>query len=263
MFSLSPNDIIATLQAGPPEFVWLLMLLVAFGAIVVMGRLFGEAGLVAYVVIAIIGANIQVLKVVQFGVFGYPLALGTVLFASSFLATDILTEHYGRRAAQRAVLIGFFALALWTVIMILTLGFAPLTPEQAGTEWAWALGVQGAMETLFTPVTAFFVAGMAAYLLSQFHDVWLYSLLKRLTRGRHLWLRNNASTWISAFIDTVVFSVLAWVVFAPEPIGVEALVFTYILGTYWLRVIVALLDTPFIYLAHRAIKAPTPAASAA
>lgn len=131
MFSLSPSDIIATLQAGPPEFVWLLMLLVAFGAIVVMGRLFGEAGLVAFVVIAIIGANIQVLKVVQFGVFGYPVALGTVLFASSFLATDILTEHYGRRAAQRAVLIGFASLALWTVIMILTLGFAPLTDRKS------------------------------------------------------------------------------------------------------------------------------------
>ena len=104
MFSLSPDAIIASLQSGPPEFVWLLLLIVCFSAVLILSRLFGEAGLVAYVVVALLGANIQVLKQVQFSVYDDPVALGTILFASTYLATDILTEHYGRSAARRAVL---------------------------------------------------------------------------------------------------------------------------------------------------------------
>ena len=67
-------------------------------------------------------------------------------------------------------------------------------------------------------------------------------------------LRNNASTWISALIDNTVFSVLAWVVLAPEPMAWQPLIFTYILGTYVLRIAVAALDTPFVYLARWAAR---------
>jgi len=257
MFSLSPDAIIASLQSGPPEFVWLRVLIVCFSTVLIMSRLFGEAGLIAYVVVALLGANVQVLKQVQFSVYDDPVALGTILFASTYLATDIPSEHYGRQAAKRAVLIGFSCFALWTVLMVLTLGFSPLTEQQAGEGLAWALPMNAAMTELFSPVTALFVAGMIAYLTSQYHDIWLYSLLRRMTGGRHLWLRNNASTWISALIDNTIFSVLAWVVFAAEPIDFSTLLFTFILGTYLLRIVVAFVDTPFVYLARYAVKQPT------
>ncbi len=256
MLSLSPGDLIAALNAGPPELVWLLLLLTCFTAVLALVRLFGAAGLYVYVAVAVIGANIQVLKPVQFAVFADPVALGTVLFASTYLCTDILAEHYGRAEARRAVLLGFAAYLLWTVLMLLTLGFAPLTGTEAGAGLAWALPMHDAMATLFTPAPALFVAGMTAYLVSQFHDIWLYRLIGRVTDGRFLWLRNNASTMVSALIDNTVFSVLAWVVFAPEPIGWQPLVFTYILGTWVLRVLVAALDTPFLYLAGRAASPP-------
>jgi uncharacterized integral membrane protein (TIGR00697 family) len=103
---------------------------------------------------------------------------------------------------------------------------------------------------------------MIAYLLSQHHDVWMFELLKRVTNKKHLWLRNNGSTLISALIDNAVFSLLAWVVFAANPIGFGPLVFTYILGTYWLRVLVALLDTPFCYLARYCLPGRTGLATA-
>jgi hypothetical protein len=256
MLSLSPGDLVAALTAAPPELVWLLLLLVCFAAVLALVRLFGPAGLYVYVAVAVIGANVQVLKPVQFAVFADPVALGTVLFASTFLCTDILAEHYGRAEARRAVLLGFSAYLLWTVLMVLTLGFAPLTAAQAGEGLAWALPVQDALGTLFLPAPALFAAGMTAYLVSQFHDIWLYRLIRRRTGGRWLWLRNNASTMVSALIDTIVFSVLAWVVFAPEPLGWQTLVFTYIVGTWVLRVAVATLDTPFIYLARRAVPEP-------
>lgn len=262
MLSLSPQALIETLHAWPPELVLALELLLCFGAILALLRLFGAAGLYAYIAVAVVGANVQVVKAVQFGIYEAPVALGTVLFASTYLCTDILAEHYGRQAAQRGVMIGFAVYLFWTVLMVLSMGYAPLTPEQAGAEMAWALPVQGALETLFMPVPAFFVAGMTAYLVSQTHDVWAYELLRRMTGGRALWLRNNASTMVSSLIDNTVFSVLAWVVLAPQPVGWEALIFTYILGTYLLRVVIALLDTPVIYLSRLVVRAAPPAAYA-
>src|SRR3546814_676202 len=147
----------------------------------------------AEIAVAVVGANVQVVKAVQFGIYDTPVALGTVLFSSTYLCTDILMEHYGREAARRGVLLGFAVYLFWTVLMVLTMGYAPLTPEQAGEEMAWALPVQGALETLFMPVPAFFVAGMTAYLVSQFNDVWIYQAIRRLTGPRALWLRNNGS----------------------------------------------------------------------
>ena len=251
MFSLSPDGIVAALNAGPPELVWLLLLAVCFLAVVLLHRLFGAAGLYVWIAVAIIGANVQVMKPVAFSVFPDPVALGTVLFASIFLATDLLAEMVGPAAARRGVLLGFAAYLLWTVVMVLTLGFPPLDEASAGAGLAWALAVHPAMATLFLPAPAFLVAGMTAYMISQFHDIWLYGAIRRLTGGRRLWLRNTLSTSVSALIDTVVFSVLAWVVFAAEPLGWQTLIVTYILGTYALRLAVAVLDTPFIYLARR------------
>jgi len=259
---LDPQGLIAVLNAQPPELVWLLMLVACFGAILAFLRLFGEAGLYVYIVLAVIGANIQVLKAVQFSVYADPVALGTILFASTYLCTDILAEHFGAASARRGVWLGFAGLLTFNVVMLLNLGFAPLTLEQAGPEMAWVVPMHEHMAALFTPAPALFAAGMAAYLLSQHHDIWLFSLISRLAGKRYLWLRNNASTWLSALIDNAVFSLLAWVVFAPEPVGWQALVFTYILGTYLLRILVAALDTPFVYLARYCLRPPAAGAYA-
>lgn len=247
---LDPNALIELLNRQPPELIWLLTLLLCFSTIVLLLRVFGHEALYVYVAVAIIGANIQVLKPVQFAAFADPVALGTILFASTFLCTDILAEHYGRAAARKAVWLGFASLLLFVLLMVLTLGFAPLTEVQAGAGMAWALPVHGNMQGLFTPTPALFAAGMLSYLISQYHDIWLYQLLSRITGKRHLWLRNNASTLVSGLIDNTIFSILAWVVFAPHPIGWHPLIFTFILGTYALRIVVAVLDTPFVYLAR-------------
>jgi queuosine precursor transporter len=251
--NLSPERLIGFLNGLPPELLLVVELGVCFASILFLTRLFGRGGLYAYIVIAVLGANVQVLKAVQFSIYGHPVALGTVLFASSFLATDILAEHYGRQAARKGVMIGFAAFLLWTVLMMVTLGYAPLTPAQAGEDMAWALPAQDHLLALFVPQPSFFVAGMCAYLVSQLSDVWLFEALRKATGDRHLWLRNNGSTMISALIDNTVFSVLAWVVFAPVPMGWEPLVFTYILGTYGMRVAIAALDTPFMYLSRRVV----------
>ena len=239
------------LQGWPPELLFVFLLVFCLGSVLVLYRFFGEAGLQGWVVVAILGANIQVLKAVKFAVYPEPVALGTVLFSSSFLATDILSEHYGPAAAKKAVMLGFASYLAFTVLMLLTVGFAPLDPAAAGEGMAWAVENHRHISALFVHSPALFLAGMSAYLLSQWHDVWLYDLLKRRFGGRRLWLRNNLSTAISALIDNFVFSILAWIVFAAEPLPWRTVLLVYVLGTYWLRLLVALADTPIIYLAGR------------
>ncbi len=247
----STQNLILWLQSFPPEVLWLAMLPVCFGAILTLDRLFGPAGLYAYVVTAILAANIQVLKAVQFSVYPEPVALGTLLFSTSFLATDVLCERYGTSEARTAVLLGFGSYMLFTALMILTIGFSPLTVEQAGPDMAWAVENHDHIAAIFSNSPALLLAGMAAYLTSQFLDIWVFDKMKKATGGRYLWLRNNVSTATSALVDNTVFSLLAWIVLAENPLPLRTVIVVYILGTYWLRLLVALVDTPFMYLACR------------
>lgn len=249
MIPLSPIALVSALNAQPPDAVWVMMMLAAFGGVLAMLAAFGRAGLFVFVAVAVIAANLQVLKVVPFVMLPGPVAEGTVVFAATYLATDILAEHYGAAAARRAVWLGFAAHLMMTVLMILALGYRPLTPEQAGEDLAWALPFHAHLSALFTPAPALFVAGMTSYLASQLIDIRLFTAIGAATQGRALWLRNTASTALSALIDSALFSTLAFVVFAEHPVPWDVLVRTYILGTWLVRVGLAVLDTPAMYLA--------------
>ena len=173
------------------------------------------------------------------------------MFSSIYLATDILGEHYGIKKARNGVFMGLFAHLFFSSVMLLTLGFTPLTAEQAGGNMAWALPYHGHISALFTLQFSLFFAGLLAYMTSQLYDVWFYDWIKKRTKNRYLWLRNNASTMISALIDNTIFSVLAWIVLSANPLPFMTVLVTYILGTYWLRLFVATLDTPMIYLSRK------------
>ena len=111
------------------------------------------------------------------------------------------------------------------------------------------ISVQNNLLSIFLPLPTFFVASMIAYLSSQFFDVWIYEKILNFTKTKFLWLRNNLSTLASSLIDNTIFSVLAWIVLNPDPLDFSTVLFTYILGTYILRIFISLLDTPFIYIA--------------
>jgi hypothetical protein len=262
MTTIGIDHLIAALQAWPPEAIWPLMTIACFGGQLILLRLFGAMGLAAFVVVGILAANLQVLKVVPFASIG-PVAEGTIVFAATFLATDILAEHYGRRVATRVVWLGFASYLLFTGLMVLALGYRPLAPADAGPELAWALGNHEALAKLFTPAPALFVAGMTAYLVSQLLDITLFFRIRAWTRARLPWARNTLSTAVSALVDNTVFSTLAFVVLAETPVPIDALVFTFILGTYWQRLALAVLDTPFFYLSWRSRPAADRAMAAA
>ena len=187
---------------------------------------------------AVIIGNIQVLKTVDFFYSPEPVALGTILFSSTYLCTDILSEHFGKDKAQKNVLISFVSFLFVTIVMLVTIGFNP-----SANDWA-----QDSLENIFTPMSRFFIASMIAYLVSQYFDVWIYSTIKNLTMNRFLWLRNNLSTILSSLIDNTVFSILAWIILNPNPETFYNVIMIYILGTYILRIFIAFIDTPFMYL---------------
>ncbi len=216
------------------EFLWAAMLVVNFVLIIIAYRLFGRIGLYCWVPIAAIVANVQVVKLVEF--FGITATLGNIVYASSFLVTDILSEIYGKKEAKRAVYIGLFSLVTMTVLMNLALNFVP-----AGDDFA-----QESLATIFGFMPRIAGASLLAYFLSQTHDVWAYDFWRnRFPSLRLLWLRNNASTMVSQFIDSTVFTLLAfWGVF--PMVALVEIFWT----TYLLKWVVGAADTPFIYIAR-------------
>lgn len=223
------------------EILWFILLFVNFIGITLSYRLFGKNGLFAWIAMAIILANIQVAKMIRF--FGLLTAMGNIIYGSTFLATDILTEKYGKREAKKGVLIGFFTLIMTTVIMQITLMFVP-APEDT---------LDPALRQIFSFMPDVTVASLIAYVISQFHDVWAFHFWKQKTKGRFLWLRNNASTMVSQLIDNATFTFLFFVVFNPQifaQIGWQG-VWEIFLTSYIMKFIVAICDTPFIYLAVR------------
>ena len=226
------------------ELMWVIMLLFCFISIITFLKLFGYVGIFIYSALAVIAGNIQVLKQVDFFYSPEPVALGTILFASTFLCTDILSEYYGKEKAKLNVLIGFSSFLFMTILMIITIGFKP-----SSADWA-----QESLSNVFTPLTRFFIASMIAYLVSQYFDIWFYNYIKNLTSNKNLWFRNNLSTIASSLVDNTVFSIFAWILLNPEPMSIYNVIMIYILGTYLLRIIIAFLDTPFIYCAKFFIK---------
>jgi hypothetical protein len=221
------------------EILWLAMLLANFFLIILAYRLFGKWGLIMWIPISVIVANIQVIQTVE--LFGLVATLGNIVYATSFLVTDILSENYGKTEAKKAVWIGFFSLISMTLLMNLALYFLPLEGDE------FALITHDATSTIFKLMPRIAIASLAAYLLSQRHDVWAFHFWKkRFPHDKQLWLRNNLSTMVSQLIDSSVFVLLAF--YGVFETGILLEIF---LTTYFLKWIVAAADTPFVYWARK------------
>ena len=185
--------------------------------------------LVALFVTSVTTANVLAGKIVVFGDY-IILPAAVVTYAFTFLLTDIISELYGRQAAQRAVFFGFYA-QLFAMAMIYTAMLFPALEQE----------MQDAYEMLLGQNFRFVAASMAAYFVSQSWDVWVFHKLKNKTNGKHKWLRNNASTMTSQFIDTAIFITIGFWGTVPN-------LWAMILSQYCVKLVLALLDTPFFYL---------------
>lgn len=215
------------------EVLWLAMLLLNFVLIMGVFRFFGQAGMFVWIAIAAITANIQVTKTIE--LFGMTATLGNIVYAGTFLATDILSERYGKDAARRGVAVGFLAIVSATVLMNIALWFQPAPSDSAHSH----------LSAIFGLLPRISLASLVAYWLSQTHDVWAFHFWKARV-PKHLWLRNNLSTIVSQLIDSVVFVLVAFVGVFSAGILLEIVITTYLI-----KAVVALIDTPFLYLARR------------
>ena len=244
-FSLSPQPLVSWLQNHPSEMLTILLLIACGVIILFMMRFFGAVGLMVYSSLAVIVANLQVQKATMYSFFNEPVALGTVIFSSIFIVSGILTEYYGKAQARKAVWLSFIGMIIVTFFMLMTIGFKPAR----GFDEA-----HNAMCVLFLPAPALIAASLIAYVVGQLNDIWIFTILSRLTAGKYLWLRSFSATLVGAFLDNLVFSVLAWMVFASRPLSWSTVFFTYVLGTYILRVFVAFMAIPFVYLARLMVR---------
>ncbi|MFO7862895.1 MAG: queuosine precursor transporter [Salinivirgaceae bacterium] len=220
------------------EMFWVVMLLVNFALILLAYRVFGKMGLFIWVPISVIIANIQVIQGVE--LFGFAATLGNIVYASSFLATDILSENYGKKEAGKAVWIGFFSLVSMTMLMNIALLFEPLGDT-------FSHSVHDSISTIFSFMPRIVIASFLAYLISQKHDVWAYHVLAKKFSGRkNIWIRNNLSTMVSQLIDSVIFTLIAFYGVYETNVLIEIVITTYLLK--W---VVAAADTPFVYIANR------------
>lgn len=243
--------LIEILQSFPAEIVSIFLFAVCTVAILVLFRFFGAPGLYLFNIVAVLAANIQVLRGVQFSLSPEPVALGTVVFATTYLCSDLLTEHYGKEAAKLGVWYCFAAQLLMTLLMVISVGYPNLPAELSNTSALQHLQqAEKALALLFTPSPRLLIASLLAFAVSQFNDIWIFQALNIATKGRLLWLRTSVSSIVSAFVDTVLFSVLAWVILAPQPVGLSTLIFTYILGTFVTRAFMSLFATPVMYLSY-------------
>ncbi len=218
-------------------------------AILLLLKYYGLFGLYVYNCLAIIFANIQVLRVASYNLFPEPVALGTVLFTTTFLVNDIITEHYGAEQAKQSVSLGFIVQLLTTIWMVLALGH-PVPADSSGQA---AHQSYLAMLQIFSPSVRILLASLTAYLCSQWLDIYIFSTLRKATAGKFLWLRQNIAMLLSGLLDTFLFSAIAWVILSDMPISWRELMMTYVISAQAVRVLLNISFTPLIYLSYRCV----------
>ena len=165
----------------------------------------------------------------------FEISVGILPYPITFLITDLISEIYGKKRANDIVVVGIFA-SLFSLLIVYIASNAP------ATDWSYVDNTM--FNTVFGNTSLAVFASMLTYLFAQFVDIQIYHFWKRLTKGKHLWLRNNFSTWFSQFVDTFTivtllcsFGIIDWANFKG-----------LLISGFLFKVIVALLDTPFLYL---------------
>lgn len=182
----------------------------------------------------------------------FALAVGVLPYPITFLCTDFISELYGRKRANMVVWVGLL-LNLWVLLFMWLGGALPPVPEfDPATNLPATDDYAFAFYRVRSLTMGAVVASMIAYMAAQFCDVWLFHMWKRITRGKHLWLRNNGSTMISQFID--MFAVITITHFYAKGLPIDETrpvwpqLWVYIGSGYVFKFVVAAVDTIPLYI---------------
>ena len=215
--------------------IWygLLNLVVTFSMVVLIEKLFKKEGLYVWLSVAVIIANLTVCKMVD--VFSFTTSLGNVIFASTFLATDIMSEKYSKEDAKRAVKLSVFVSIAFIILTQIALLFIPSSEDV----------VQNSMKQLFSINLRVSIASMTMFFISNMLDISIYNKLKEKF-PKKLWLRNNVATITCNCIENYFFNFFAFVGIFSLPVIISIATTTTII-----EIVIALFDTPFLYLSKR------------
>lgn len=211
-----------------------------YSMVLIAYRLFGKTGLYCASALATVLANIEVLILIN--AFGMEQTLGNVLFAATFLITDILSECEGKKAANKAVWIGMF-----TSVFFLLLSQSWMLYKPSESDW-----VMDSIKTVFSNTPRMLMASFVVYAISQLFDVWLYHKWWAFTerkfgnKRKFLWLRNNGSTLVSQILNTFLFTIFAFY----GMYDMKTLISIFA-SSYVIYIFTSLLDTPAVYLARK------------
>lgn len=208
---------------------------ITFGFVVLIEKLFKKEGLYAWISIATVVANILVCKSID--LLGFTTNLGNVLFASSFLATDIMSEKYGYKESKKAIVLAVFSQIIFLISTQIGLLYIPSSVDQ----------VDESMHNLFSINLRVSIASITMYLVSNLLDIYLFEKIKKKIPGK-LWIRNNVSTMISNSLENYLFTFMAF-------IGIYNFGTMISIATVAsiLEIIIAATDTPFLYLSKKEI----------
>lgn len=183
-----------------------------------------------FFIMSLLVANVVASKVVN--LYGLIVPSAVVAYAITFLCTDVIGELYGKEEANNTVKLGFITQVFSLILIALAIKLPPaIFMIEYSQVFSQVLGQSLRVVS----------ASLIAYLISQANDVFIFHKLKEKTNGKYKWLRNNVSTMISQFIDTVIFITIAFY-------GVVPNLWLMVVSQYIVKFILALLDTPFFYL---------------
>jgi len=168
--------------------------------------------------------------------FGLTTTAAGPFYAAIFIATDILTEHHGKRVGYRSVWMGFSSLVLFVSLGQLILQLPSIEDT---------LALSNGLQSVFAAAPRIAFSSLLAYVIAQNTDIWIYHWIHDRTGQRWLWLRNNVSTWISQLLDSLIFFFVAFVGIIPFGTLVEITLIGYLV-----KLGVSVIDTPFIYLSY-------------
>ena len=216
------------------ELILFIEIIVTFSLLLFMNKIFGKTGIIAWTCIASILANIITAK--NAVLFTFPTAIGSVMFASTFLATDILTEYYSPKDARKAVGMSICSMIIFMIISQISLLYIPSPSDYA----------HDSMLTLFSLNLRISISSVVMYALANMLDIYIFQKLKNKTHNKMLWLRNNVSTIICNCLENFLFMFFSF-------INIYDLntIISMAIGTSIIEIIIAICDTPFLYLAKK------------
>ena len=211
-------------------------IVICFGLEVIIEKIFKKEGLIVWVSVAMVSANILVTK--NINILNLSATLGNILFASTFLATDILNEKYTFEDSKKAISLGIVSVVLFTVATQISLLFKANELDL----------VNDSLKTLFSINLRVSISSIVMCYLSNLLDIYLFEKIKKKVPNK-LWLRNNVATIISNCLENYLFTIFAFIgIYNFNDIIIIATTTTII------EIIIAICDTPFLYLSKKGCK---------